>query len=245
MEYKRIIAVIISVVAMLSACINCFAVDKNKNATYIVNVEMLKSDSEKTSMGNKYIAEKGILEIQNGKMTLTIAVLEGDDMKMWYYPGQSTQGDTKELTKISNVDIDGKTYAMGFAIPIESDTAYVKFHASIMPMTPSARIRMDLSSAKLISEEETTTEKITTEKSQENVTTIESASETETINEETTAAESTEAVSETVYVPDEIETAPRTEEESKVTLPVVLCFGAVILIIVAIIVKNTKFGRKK
>ena len=82
------------------------------------------------------------------------------------YTDVSVKGDTKEVSQSSAVEIDGEKYDVAFEFPIKSDNEFVgvKFAASAMPLSPSARIKIDYDSAKKIRDvkKETTTKKATT-----------------------------------------------------------------------------------
>lgn len=68
----------------------------------------------------------------------------------WYYKDGSVEGDTVEVEQKNNVEIDGTEYETAFEFPIKSDNEFVgvKFAASAMPLSPSARIKIDYDSAK-------------------------------------------------------------------------------------------------
>lgn len=84
-------------------------------------------------------------------------------MHFWYYKDGSVEGDTVEVEQKNNVEIDGTEYETAFEFPIKSDNEFVgvKFAASAMPLSPSARIKIDYDSAKKIRDvkKETTTKK--------------------------------------------------------------------------------------
>jgi hypothetical protein len=140
------------IVNIISICINFF--------TYMFGCE-------RTSMGDSYIVHTALLTVDGNEKTLTIAPAEtSSDMQFWYYTDGSVKGDTKEVSQSSAVEIDGKKYDVAFEFPIKSDNEFVgvKFAASAMPLSPSARIKIDYDSAKKVGNvvKETTTKETTT-----------------------------------------------------------------------------------
>ena len=118
-------------------------------------------------MGDSYIVHTALLTVDGDEKTLTIAPAETtSDMQFWYYKDGSVEGDTVEVEQKNNVEIDGTEYEAAFEFPIKSDNEFVgvKFAASAMPLSPSARIKIDYDSAKRIGDvkKETTTKKATT-----------------------------------------------------------------------------------
>ena len=114
-----------------------------------------------------YIVHTALLTVDGDEKTLTIAPAETtSDMQFWYYKDGSVEGDTVEVEQKNNVEIDGTEYETAFEFPIKSDNEFVgvKFAASAMPLSPSARIKIDYDSAKKIRDvkKETTTKKATT-----------------------------------------------------------------------------------
>ncbi len=218
-----IISFVLAAVMLLFTSITAFAAGPSKAGVYEVPIEMWHAEKERTSMGDSYIVHTALLTVDGDKKTLTIAPAETtSDMQFWYYKDGSVEGDTVEVEQKNNVEIDGTEYETAFEFPIKSDNEFVgvKFAASAMPLSPSARIKIDYSSAKKVAniEKETTTKETTT------TTTI-----TTTTTQVTTAYE------------------PATEvKEEKVTnkkAPIAIACGAVgavaiVLIITAVIKKN-------
>lgn len=139
----------------------------SKDGVYEVPIEMWHAEKERTSMGDSYIVHTALLTVDGNKKTLTIAPAKtSSDMQFWYYTDGSVKGDTKEVSQSSAVEIDGEKYDVAFEFPIKSDNEFVgvKFAASAMPLSPSARIKIDYDSAKKIRDvkKETTTKKATT-----------------------------------------------------------------------------------
>lgn len=158
---------IVFVLALTCTSFSAFAMGPSKDGVYEVPIEMWHAEKERTSMGDSYIVHTALLTVDGDEKTLTIAPAEtSSDMQFWYYTDGSVKGDTKEILQSSAVEIDGKKYDVAFEFPIKSDNEFVgvKFAASAMPLSPSARIKIDYDSAKKIRDvkEETTTKKATT-----------------------------------------------------------------------------------
>lgn len=141
-------------------------------------------------MGNMYPNHTGLLKVDGEKRTLTIATAQAvSNMKFWYYTNGSVDGDTVEITPTENVTIAGTVYPLAFEFPIVENSDYVgvKFSAPIMPVSPSARIKIDYSTANPVaSEAQTTSEASTTV-----------ATTAQTVSAQTTALPTTAAVLET------------------------------------------------
>ncbi len=153
---STLVLAVITVMAMLfSMAIPSFAAPApTEDGTYEVTVKMMHAEKDKTSMGNKYLAQTGLLTVKDGSKTLTIATTEDvDGMQFWYYKNGGVEGDTVEVKSSGKTKIAGTTYANAYTFPVKSNGAYVgvKFSAPGMPMSPSARIYIDYGSAKLVS----------------------------------------------------------------------------------------------
>lgn len=162
-----ILSVLVLTVALLCTSMSAFAMGPSKNGVYEVSIEMWHAEKERTSMGDSYIVHTALLTVDGDEKTLTIAPKEtSSDMQFWYYKDGSTEGDTVEVEQKNNVEIDGEKYDVAFEFPIKSDNEFVgvKFAASAMPLSPSARIKIDYDSAKRIGDvkKETTTKETTT-----------------------------------------------------------------------------------
>lgn len=158
---------IVFALALTCTSFCAFAMGPSKDGVYEVPIEMWHAEKERTSMGDSYIVHTALLTVDGDEKTLTIAPAETtSDMQFWYYKDGSVQGDTVEVEQKNNVEIDGTEYKTAFEFPIKSDNEFVgvKFAASAMPLSPSARIKIDYDSAKRIGnvKEETTTKKATT-----------------------------------------------------------------------------------
>lgn len=161
-KLSAILSVFVLTVALLCTSMSAFAMGPSKNGVYEVSIEMWHAEKERTSMGDSYIVHTALLTVDGDEKTLTIAPKEtSSDMQFWYYKDGSTEGDTVEVEQKNNVEIDGEKYDVAFEFPIKSDNEFVgvKFAASAMPLSPSARIKIDYDSAKRIGDvkKETTT----------------------------------------------------------------------------------------
>jgi heme-binding NEAT domain protein len=153
---STLILAVITVLAMIfSMAIPTFAASApTEDGTYEVTVKMMHAEKDKTSMGNKYLVQTGLLTVKDGSKTLTIATAEDvDGMQFWYYKNGGVEGDTVEVKSSGKTKIAGTTYANAYTFPVKSSGSYVgvKFAAPGMPLSPSARIYIDYSSAKLVS----------------------------------------------------------------------------------------------
>lgn len=142
---------IVFALALTCTSFSVFAMGPSKDGVYEVPIEMWHAEKERTSMGDSYIVHTALLTVNGDEKTLTIAPAETtSDMQFWYYKDGSVEGDTVEVEQKNNVEIDGTEYKTAFEFPIKSDNEFVgvKFAASAMPLSPSARIKIDYDSAK-------------------------------------------------------------------------------------------------
>ncbi len=168
--FKRLsisLTAIVFALALTCSSFSAFAMGPSKDGVYEVPIEMWHAEKERTSMGDSYIVHTALLTVDGDEKTLTIVPAETtSDMQFWYYKDGSVEGDTVEVEQKNNVEIDGTEYETAFEFPIKSDNEFVgvKFAASAMPLSPSARIKIDYDSAKRIGDvkKETTTQKATT-----------------------------------------------------------------------------------
>lgn len=220
--FKRLsisLTAIVFALALTCTSFCAFAMGPSKDGVYEVPIEMWHAEKERTSMGDSYIVHTALLTVDGDEKTLTIAPAETtSDMQFWYYKDGSVEGDTVEVEQKNNVEIDGTEYETAFEFPIKSDNEFVgvKFAASAMPLSPSARIKIDYDSAKRIGDvkKETTTKKATT------TTTT------------TTAPATTEPTTE-----------PKEETVKNKKAPIAIACGAVgavalVLVITAVVKKN-------
>ena len=212
---------IVFALALTCTSFCAFAMGPSKDGVYEVPIEMWHAEKERTSMGDSYIVHTALLTVDSDEKTLTIAPAETtSDMQFWYYKDGSVEGDTVEVEQKNNVEIDGTEYETAFEFPIKSDNEFVgvKFAASAMPLSPSARIKIDYDSAKRIGDvkKETTTQKATTT----------------TTTTTTTAPTATEPTTET-----------KEETAKNKKAPIAIACGAVgavalVLVITAVVKKN-------
>lgn len=168
--FKRLsisLTAIVFTLALICSSFSAFAMGPSKDGVYEVPIEMWHAEKERTSMGDSYIVHTALLTVDGDEKTLTIAPAETtSDMQFWYYKDGSVEGDTVEVEQKNNVEIDGTEYETAFEFPIKSDNEFVgvKFAASAMPLSPSARIKIDYDSAKRIGDvkKEATKQKATT-----------------------------------------------------------------------------------
>ncbi len=240
-------------VLMLSTFISAFAAVPTQDGTYSVPVTLYHSEKDKESMGNKYFVQTALITVKNGKKTITVVTDEVEGLTFSYYTNGTVEGDTAEAKKVSDVEINGKTYAEGFEFPLVTDNQYVgvKFKAPIMPMSPSARLKIDYSAVKALSVEETTATETTEESSvaAENETEIAKETDGTTISEESkteTAETEPEPISENTQTEaEETEAASSAEtntEEGKTfpVIPAVIAAAVVLAAVIAIIIKKKK-----
>ena len=166
-KLSLILSVFVLIFSLMCSAVSAFAMGPSKDGVYEVPIEMWHAEKERTSMGDSSIVHTALLTVDGNKKTLTIAPAKtSSDMQFWYYTDGSVKGDTKEVSQSSAVEIDGEKYDVAFEFPIKSDNEFVgvKFAASAMPLSPSARIKIDYDSAKKIRDvkKETTTKKATT-----------------------------------------------------------------------------------
>lgn len=218
-KLSLILSVFVLIFSLMCSAASAFAMGPSKDGVYEVPIEMWHAEKERTSMGDNYIVHTALLTVDGNEKTLTIAPAEtSSDMQFWYYTDGSVKGDTKEVSQSSAVEIDGEKYDVAFEFPIKSDNEFVgvKFAASAMPLSPSARIKIDYDSAKKIRDvkKETTTKKATT----------------------TTATTTTTTTAPTV-------TEPKEETVKNKKVPIAIACGAVgavafVLVMTAVIKKN-------
>lgn len=196
-KLSLILSVFVLIFSLICSAVSAFAMGPSKDGVYEVPIEMWHAEKERTSMGDSYIVHTALLTVDGNEKTLTIAPAEtSSDMQFWYYTDGSVKGDTKEVSQSSAVEIDGKKYDVAFEFPIKSDNEFVgvKFAASAMPLSPSARIKIDYGSAKKVGnvEKETTTKETTTV-----ATTIEQST---TEQEELTASSESKSINKGVII---------------------------------------------
>ena len=157
---KKILAflTVISVLIGLMA-LSAFAAAPTKDGVYEVPIQLKHAEKDTESMGNSYIVHTALLEIENGAKYITI-VSDSTVMNLEfsYYTDGSVSGNTQAAEKVESVEIGGKTYSVGYRFPVKGTGQLlgVKFKASIMPISPSARVYIDYDNSVLISAAEET-----------------------------------------------------------------------------------------
>lgn len=224
---KKVLSIVIALFILMSVSI-CASAAEFSDGTYEVPVVLMHKEDEKESFGNKYVAQTALLEVKSGKKTITIPLTT--DMKgieFSYYTNGSLSGNVAKGEPVSNVKVAGETYKQGFEIPVMADGDIgLQFSVPVMPMSPSARLRIDYGNAVLITSDETTTEVETTE------ATTHAVAQSATVQEETT-----------VYVneiPDGKSDEEKNEAISSIFLtlfsPVVITYIIPVLLIVIIFI---------
>ena len=125
------------------------------DGTYKVSIQLWHAEKDEESMGNSFIAPVAQIKVENGQKTITVVSSESvDNFQFWYYIDGSVNGETAAAQMQENVVINGKTYPIGFTFPLVTDAEYVgvKFQASIMPISPSARVKIDYSTLQPVSD---------------------------------------------------------------------------------------------
>lgn len=161
------------------------------DGVYEVPIALMHKEDEKESFGNKYIAQTALLKSEGGKKTVTILLTtDMQGIEFFYYTNGSLEGDVAKSKSVNNITVAGKTYKQGFEIPVMSDGDIgLQFSVPVMPMTPSARLRIDYKNAVLISTNETTVVPETEQTTQ--ITTSESTTKIPVTDETTTEVSTT------------------------------------------------------
>lgn len=155
-EIIAALTVVISLITMAAS-----ASQPSKDGIYEVTVQLKHAEKDTVSMGNSYILHTALLEIKNGTKYITIVSdSEVMNLEFSYYTDGSVTGSTQSAEKIENIKIGGKIHSVGYKFPLKGtgQLVGVKFKASIMPLSPSARLSIDYDSCKLVSASAETTE---------------------------------------------------------------------------------------
>lgn len=158
---KKFTAIMTLVFALIgSAVFSSSAAEPDKNGVYEVPIQLMHAEKDTASMGDSYIIHTALLEIEDGVKYITI-VSDSSVMNLEfsYYTDGSVTGNTASAEKVKNVEIDGKTYSVGYRFPLKGSGQLVgvKFKASIMPVSPSARVYIDYEKSVMVSSYEETT----------------------------------------------------------------------------------------
>lgn len=150
---KKILSLCAAFLLLCCCAIPAFAEIPTQNGTYEVPIELWHATKDQVSMGNQYIVGKALVEMENGQKYMTlVSDKDVDGLQFWYYTDGGVTGATASAEKVSNVKLGGKTYSVGYRFPLVTDNEYVgvKFQAPIMPVSPSARVKIDYSSLQVI-----------------------------------------------------------------------------------------------
>lgn len=187
---KRIISVLMTITLIaLSFSFSAFGADLT-DGTYQVPVTLMHKEDEKESFGARYIASVALLKVKAGKKTIIIFLTtDMNGIEFSYYTNGIINGEVAQATPVSNITVGGNSYEKGFELPIVADGDIgLKFSVPVMPMSPSARLRIDYDNAVLVFEKESA-EETTQPVIEETITQISAESTTE--KEETTKTETT------------------------------------------------------
>lgn len=259
---STLVLAIITVMAMIfSMAIPSFAASApTEDGTYEVSVKMIHAEKDKTSMGNKYLVQTGLLTVKDGSKTLTIATAEDvDGMQFWYYKNGGVEGDTVEVKSSGKTKIAGTTYANAYTFPVKSNGSYVgvKFSAPGMPMSPSARIYIDYGSAKLVSgskssksDEKSKADNKDTDTEDDANTSSKDAEDKDSDSkniEDKDAEEAGDADASDAEAESETEEATETATGTKKTAIVWIsvCFAVAGVVIIAVLAVKEKKGKKE
>ena len=246
---KKLIAVIISIVMSLSVlmmfAVPCFAADMDKDGVYSVPVKMLDPKKDKDSMGDRFIEHTAKITVKDGKKTITVLMPKESDLVFCYYVDGSVSGASKEATKESNVELDGKTYPVGYTFPLVKDNGPVGlyFELSFLGIKPSARLAPDYSKLKAVKLDEETTVAETTEEVTDE--TAEAVENTETTVAEATTEEPVDtAESETQEIiggaDEETNIVVKSESKSPVVTYIAIAVAVIAIVAVVVIVAKKK-----
>lgn len=246
---KKTISFILAIIFVAMSFSFCAFAENLKDGLYEVPVMLMHKEDEKESFGAKFISSTALLKKESGKKTVTILLTTSmSGIEFSYYLDGSLSGDTAKATPVSNVTVSGQTYEQGFEVPVEKDGEIgLLFSVPVMPMSPSARLRIDYDNAVSVSNEqetqpslEETTEKVeetassvtTTEKitaveivSSSSVSQIESTQyQPTTAQAELTTQPTTVQAAATTAATEESTTAASDEEKENSSLPFLLLF---------------------
>lgn len=161
---KKIAVLFIALIIAVIPLSLCAAAAELSDGIYEVPVTLRHKEDDKESFGNKYVAQTALLKVEDGKKTVTILLTT--DMKgieFSYYINGSIEGDVEPGTPVSDITVAGETYKQGFEIPVMAEGEIgLQFSVPVMPMSPSAKLRIDYDNAVLVSaSEEPETEPVT------------------------------------------------------------------------------------
>ena len=201
---KKVLSIVIALFILMSVSICVSAADLS-DGTYEVPVVLMHKEDNKESFGNKYVAQTALLEIENRKKTVTILLTTNmKGIEFSYYTNGSLEGDVAKGEPVRDIRVAGEIYKQGFEIPIMADGDIgLQFSVPVMPMSPSARLRIDYSKAVLITSDETTTVTSQIETTTQIPATELSTQAPETTTEVETTEATTNAVTQSATVQEE------------------------------------------
>lgn len=212
-KFLAVLTIISTLIGLMA--LSAFAAVPTKNGVYEVPVQLKHAEKDTESMGNSYILHTALLEIKNGIKYITI-VSDSTVMNLEfsYYTDGSVSGSTQSAEKVENVKIGGKTYSVGYRFPVKGtgQLVGVKFKASIMPISPSARVYIDYDNSVLISSSEEAST-LTPTKNPSSASSETKPSTTQNSGQNlTTSSEKNKGVTEKSSDTIETETVPTSEE---------------------------------
>lgn len=156
---KKIAAIVLSILFAVTGIISASAASALVDGTYTVDLKLMHAEKDQESMGNRYVSQRGLLKVSGDSYQIYIVPANGydsqfDQVAFKYYQDGSTEGVVSETQTAQNVEIDGVNYAKAvtFTMPNQSGTCGLQFKVPIVGMTVSAKLVVDLSSAKLTEE---------------------------------------------------------------------------------------------
>lgn len=225
---KKIVTIVLSALFVVAGIISASAASALVDGTYAIDLKLMHAEKDQESMGNRYVSQRGLLKVSGGSYQVYIVPADGyegqfDQVAFKYYQDGSTEGVVSETQTTRNVEIDGVNYAKAvtFTMPNQSGTCGLQFKVPIVGMTVSAKLVVDLSSAKL-TEDPTAKAPIQgdTPAGQEGDGEPHTTDKEETTGQQTPAVEDVHSVSETMSDPtgtiEPVVTQPdmRTAEEN-------------------------------
>lgn len=155
---KKLLVLLLSAVLLLfGVCAAQVSAASLAEGTYEVEVKLMHASKDQDSLGNQYIAQSAYLVVEKGSRRIYILpsashVKDFDKVSFYYYTSGALSGSTKEAETVKNVRVGGRTVAAAasFLLPTDGDYVPMQFKASMMPMTPSARLKVNYASAKLL-----------------------------------------------------------------------------------------------
>lgn len=187
---KKIILTFLSLILISNLFLIGAYASNFEDGIYEVPIILIHSEKEKESFGNKFLLPTGVLKVENRTKTMTIILSSKmSGIEFSYYVNGLLDSDVQLANATGGVTVQGESYDQGFEIPIMADgDVRLKFSVPVMPMSPSARLRIDYESAKQISasrEELTKQEKtsdVSTTNTRKNIeTTVQTTNQTTSV----------------------------------------------------------------